>query len=115
VLTVGSDEHQVLLDLADGLAQLAAFTLGWFFVVTVPLHVPREPFTLAQSLKTLQHLLDGFITTRPDLYHTSSDLDVLSQLTNKNNRRVIIHDVRAWLLQPCLIRLHSLDTSKVSL
>lgn len=44
--------HQfITLGLARGLARLAPFPLGRFFVVAVTLHVAREPFTLTQAFE----------------------------------------------------------------
>jgi hypothetical protein len=48
----------VLLDLSDGLAHLAALSLGWLFVIAVPFNVSDEPLPLAQALEALQHLLN---------------------------------------------------------
>lgn len=55
---------QISFEFANGFARLAAAAFGRLFVIGVALDVTGETFPLAQSLETLEHLLNRFIATR---------------------------------------------------
>jgi len=72
-LTGGAELFPILLGLSYGLARLTSLALGRLLVVAVTFHIPRQPFALAKALKSLQHLLNGFVPARPDFDQLDSD------------------------------------------